>query len=115
MVVTTVEGVIEYVNPAAAHLLNTSAPHCRGRNLLLWFARDRIEIAHLLSHAVLGHPVDRTALLRPRERRSLPVQFHLVLMKDDEGELLRWSFSPESLDSTRSTTAGTILEDIDAA
>jgi hypothetical protein len=62
-----------------------------------------MEIADLVSGAVLGRPVDHTGELRPRERKPLPVRFQVMLVKDEEGESLRWTFAAESLNTPDGT------------
>ena len=48
-----------------------------------------------LAHALLGHPVERIGVIRPRERRGVSVRYRIELVRDaPPGEtVLRWTFA----------------------
>jgi PAS domain-containing protein len=90
---TTVQGIIEWVDEAASQLLNLSHRACRGRELLPWFAGDRHVIAEAIYRAAAGQDVQGETIIRPRDRKPLPVSFHVALIVDETGQYLRWTFS----------------------
>ena len=75
-VFTASTGDIEDANPAAANLLNVTAPHLEGRSLAL-FTTDRVKFKEALGalNAGLMEVVELENVLRPREKRPRPVRF----------------------------------------
>ena len=90
---TTVQGIIEWLDEGASQLLNMSQRASRGRELLPWFAGDRHAIAEAIYRAATGQEVQGEAIIRPRERKPVPVAFHVALIVDETGQYLRWTFS----------------------
>jgi nitrogen-specific signal transduction histidine kinase len=91
LVVAGAELRIEHANAAAATLLNLSVSSLPGRHLLSFFAADRPAIQAAVQHAT-AWPVRLTALIRPRERRSVSVA--LRVQPCDEAECLFLHISP---------------------
>ena len=89
----TVQGIIEWVDEAASQLLHLSHRACRGRELLPFFAGDRHVIAEAISRAGHGQEVQGEAIIRPRDRKPVPVVFQVALIVDENGRYLRWTFS----------------------
>ena len=90
---TTVQGIIEWCDEAASQLLNISHRACRGRELLPFFAGDRHVIAEAISRAGHGQEVQGEAMIRPRDRKPVPVAFQMALIVAENGQYLRWTFS----------------------
>ena len=72
---TTADAVIVDANPAAADLLNVSAPHLVGRPLMLFTVeRQRFQESLASLNDGLTTVVEVPAVLRPRERRPRSVR-----------------------------------------
>jgi PAS domain-containing protein len=106
IVETTPSGIVEWMNDAAVRLLGISARACRGRELLFSFASDRHVIADAMNQAVINHQVQGTAIIRPRERRPVPVAFQIALITDHHGKYLQWTLTTRPAVSTGSHLAG---------
>jgi PAS domain-containing protein len=77
-VVADRNGCILEANHAAGTLLNLGAKRLRGRNLLL-FSRDRAAFMAIAERAAdATDPVEASLVLRPRERKPLPVAILVV-------------------------------------
>ena len=77
---TTVQGIIEWIDEDASQLLNISHRACRGRELLPWFAGDRHVIAEAIYRAAAGQDVQGETIIRPRDRKPVPVSFHVAFV-----------------------------------
>jgi PAS domain-containing protein len=86
-------GLILDCSLAALSLLAYSFKGAIGRDLSLMFLADRPS-GQQLAHALLGHPVEREGVIRPRERRGVSVRYRIELQPDDNGgqAVLRWTF-----------------------
>jgi hypothetical protein len=80
------------VDPDGARLLNTSARSCAGRDLLQFFARDRVALLALMGHAADGQVIESEASIRPRDRKPLAVAFRLATDPRIE-KSLEWIFT----------------------
>jgi len=88
-IITTARGMIEWVDPDGARLLNTSARSCAGRDLLQFFARDRVAFLELLRLVPSGGVIESEASIRPRDRKPLAIAFRLSMDPHAEGSL-KW-------------------------
>jgi PAS domain-containing protein len=86
-IITTTAGVIEWVDPPGARLLNTSARSCAGRYLLPFFDGDRLRILASLRLAAQGEIVEIEASIRPRDRKPVPVALRLAPNSDRQGAM----------------------------
>ena len=88
---TDVVGLIVRATPAAGRLLNTQARGMRGRELAIFFDRDRGRVLRALDLASRGHAETLTGFrLRPKERATLAVT--VIAERDPEDEsLVRWT------------------------
>ena len=102
---TTPSGIVEWIDDAAFRLLGISARACRGRELLFSFAGDRHLIADALNQAVINHHAQGTAIIRPRERRPVPVAFQIALITDLHGKYLQWTLTTRPAVNTESHLA----------
>jgi CheY-like chemotaxis protein len=96
--VTDPAGQILEISEAAVQLLNLSARGARGRNLLAFFAENRPKLMTELLRAAEGIIIDRTTVLRPRDRRPVHVRIDVSALPGIPGDRirLRWIISPES-------------------
>ena len=111
VVVTTCDGVIEFMTPNAAVLLRLSAARAVGRDLLPYFSANREHVMQRMRKAAWGSHEYGTASIRPRERAPIPVSYDVVLVSDAEGQSLRWTFrsltaEPLSLPPSPKTSLG---------
>ena len=102
---TTPSGIVEWMDDAAVRLLGISARACRSRELLFSFAGDRHVIADAMNQAVINHHVQGAAIIRPRERRPVPVVFQIALITDHRGKYLQWTLTTRPNVSTESHLA----------
>jgi PAS domain-containing protein len=91
-IITTITGVIEWVDPLAARLLNVSARACLGRDLYQFFAADRLTLRASARQATLGDTIESEARIRPRDKRPVAVALRLAMDSNAEGSL-RWIFT----------------------
>ena len=93
-VLTDSSGLILRANHAASRLLNVSAAHLEGRELLL-FSQDRQTFLELLRGIDQKRTGEMRAelMLRPRERKPLVTQLHLVTAPNREGAWF-WIVTP---------------------
>ena len=68
-------GVIVSLDEAAATFLNVS-PRTSG-TLLMFFIDGRLEVMGALGSAVTRGPIRQMAVMRPRDRRAVPVEVTL--------------------------------------
>ena len=73
----------------AGSLLNISVPPRERRRISLFFVRDRPVLMKLMEEAARGHGGTVETILRPRERRPVPV-FVRLLPEAEEPGLVRW-------------------------
>ena len=66
------------------------------------FAGDRHVIADAMNQAVINHHVQGAAIIRPRERRPVPVVFQIALITDHRGKYLQWTLTTRPSVSTES-------------
>ena len=90
-VLTTPDGVIEGGNAAAADLLNCSSTRCRGRSLINFFAKNRVDILKAMAAARADQMVHGSGVIRPRERRPHQVVFTVAPDPEQDGSL-KWVF-----------------------
>jgi DNA-binding response OmpR family regulator len=91
--ITDRSGYILDVSPAAAHLLNITASHLRRRQLVVFFAADRMTWHATLSAAQSGHVEHRVGVLRPRDKRPVDVEVTVRAAADrPEPDALLWTF-----------------------
>jgi PAS domain-containing protein len=89
-------GNIVEANPAAGRLLNIGPRRLKGRELLL-FATDRQRFASVLRQAVVhSAPIDVPMVLRPRERKPVPVRVRVVPPLPGGSDVWLWFFAPAS-------------------
>lgn len=91
---TDQEGRILRCAPAASNLLGYSERAATGRLLPILFLDNRPTDAHF-QRVMLGHPVDRVGLFRPREQRSIRVVYRIELAPHsrDDYPILRWTLA----------------------
>jgi hypothetical protein len=94
-VITTTAGVIEWVDPSGARLLNTAARSCAGRDLLRFFARDRMTLLASMRAAASGQVIESEATIRPRDRKPVAVALRVAL-DPDAGGSLKWIFTVQA-------------------
>ena len=87
-VFTTPDGVIEGANAAAGVLLNCV---CRGRSLINFFAKNRVDVLKAMAAARAGQVVQGSGVIRPRERRPREVAFS-VGPDPEQDTSLKWIF-----------------------
>jgi PAS domain-containing protein len=87
-------GLIVACSFEALSLLAYSPKGALGRDLAVMFLSDRPS-ALQLAHALLGHPVEREGVIRPRERRGVSVRYRIELLSENNSEeaVLRWTFA----------------------
>ena len=92
---TDSEGRILDVTPSAASLLNVSSAALKlQRQISPFFVRDRLLILRRLDEAARGHSGTVQTVLRPRERRPMPMLVHLLPEAEAPG-LVRWELIPQ--------------------
>lgn len=92
-IVTDAAGFIQDCSPAALQLLGYSLRGVRGRELPNLFVRERPRLAELLD-AARGEVVERTATVRPNDRRCVDVSFRLERKNAESIEpLLFWTLT----------------------
>lgn len=96
--VTDAAGQILEISEAAVQLLNFSARGARARNLLPFFSENRPKLMTELLRAAEGIIIDRSTVLRPRDRRPVNVRIDVSALPHAPGERvrLRWIISPET-------------------
>lgn len=96
--VTDAAGQILEISEGAVQLLNLSARGARGRNLLAFFAENRPKLMTEILRAAEGIIIDRTTVLRPRDRRPVRVRIDVAALPHEPGDRieLRWLISPET-------------------
>lgn len=77
----------------ALRLIRYEAKGAAGRSLALFFGYDRPGTDQF-EHVLRGHPIERDGVIRPRERRPVPVRYRIELAPDstDRFPILRWTF-----------------------
>ena len=91
---TSASGVIHWVNPAAARMLNIGERAACGRSLLTFFNGGRDRLALELLRASSGQVCEFEASLRPRERKPLNVRLDLAVPEDGGAGELEWLITP---------------------
>jgi hypothetical protein len=91
-VVTDVRGGVLDLCPTMEAWLNTRRRHVLGRDLYVFFARDREGLIQSGRRAAVTGPVATTAMLRPRERKPFAVDLEIVPESDSRVPDLRWRF-----------------------
>jgi len=96
--VTDAAGQILKLSEGAVQLLNLSARGARSRNLLAFFAENRPKLMMEILRAAEGITIERTTVLRPRDRRPVRVRIDVSRVPHDPGDRveLRWVISPET-------------------
>jgi PAS domain-containing protein len=86
-------GLILGCSSEALSLLAYSPKGALGRDLAMMFLSDRPSGLQL-AHALLGHPVEREGVIRPRERRGVSVRYRIELLSENNSgrAVLRWTF-----------------------
>ena len=93
---TTTDGVIEWVDAAAGKLLHCSPAACRGRNLIVFFGKNRLAAMEALSIARAGEVVHGSGVIRPRERKPRSVMF-TVTPDSEHTHSLKWVFEADAV------------------
>jgi DNA-binding response OmpR family regulator len=93
-VITDDYGLIVSANAAAGRLLNLSPGALRTRTILAFFTPDRDGMAAHMRRAVAGCIVQRTATLRPREKKAFTVRVDISLTSFERGGSLEWVLEP---------------------
>jgi hypothetical protein len=83
--------VIEWVDAAGADLLHCSSTRCRERNLIVFFAENRVAALEAMAGARAGEVVHASGMIRPLERRPRPVTFTVAPDPEQQGSL-KWVF-----------------------
>jgi hypothetical protein len=83
--------VIEWADAAGCALLNCSSTRCRGRDLIVFFGANRIAAIEAMADARAGEVVQRSGMIRPRERRPRLVTF-TVAPDPEQDRSLKWVF-----------------------
>lgn len=80
-------------SPDALTLIGYSDGGAKGRSLPLMFIGSRPLEAHL-TRVMFGHPLERDGIIRPRDRRGVPVTYRIALAdgSTDKRPVLRWTF-----------------------
>jgi PAS domain S-box-containing protein len=101
-VVTDSGGVILNANRAASRLLNVSATHLKGRELLV-FSQDRETCRALLDEMERNRRTELRArvMLRPRERKPIATELHVAAAPGRENAWL-WIITPATANATPS-------------
>ena len=90
-VITDLDGVIHEASENAHSFLGVSARSAVGRNLLLFFAEDRLAVLASIRRLTQLERVEGSARLKPRDRRPIPVRFCIVAAGPrGVSELVRW-------------------------
>ena len=85
-------GFIVDWGPGALALTGYSARGTMGRELPMMIVENRPRITELVAVA-RGGVLDGSAVIRPHDRRGIPVQFHVALTTARaDRPLLRWTF-----------------------
>ncbi len=74
----------------AARFLNISDPALIGRDLYLFFERDRHAIQELVKRLPPTFTVERDAVVRPRERK--PFTAHTLITRREDDLTIEWRF-----------------------
>jgi hypothetical protein len=96
-VFTTRQGIIDSADPNGARLLNLPVKSCHGRDLIAWFARNRIDVMRSMEAAYEGNPVSGQGVIKPTERRPCSVRFELSVDPTDD-RFLKWVFEAAERD-----------------
>jgi PAS domain-containing protein len=101
-VLTNSGGAILNANRAASRLLNVSATHLQGRELLI-FSQDRETCRALLDEMQRNRRTELRArvMLRPRERKPMATELHVAVAPGREDAWL-WIMTPANADATPS-------------
>ncbi len=96
--VTDAAGQILELSAGAGRLLNLSARGARSRNLLAFFSENRPKLMTEILRAAEGIAIDRSTVLRPRDRRPVRVRIDVSRVPHDPGDRveLRWVIAPET-------------------
>lgn len=98
--VTTQDGTILRLNPAASTALNVSARALVGRNLLVFFDDREAWFGLLTQITVSAIPVERAAKLRPRERLQESVMVYVSGARSGEVSVIQWFVTGNAPDTT---------------
>ena len=90
-------GIIVDATHQAAELLNLSPRGLRGRSFSLFFPGDRDHVIRALREAAQGHPTAFDAVLRPRDRRPVPVYVSAGI-EDSDTRTIRWIITVDRRD-----------------
>ena len=95
-IVTDDRGVMLEISGPGHRLLNLSARGALGRNLPAFFAGERHQVYGDISRALDGHVAQRSAQLRPRDRRPFSVSYEICREPSTESAVprLRWTLEP---------------------
>ena len=80
-VVTDSQGTIVDISPHVAKLLNVSARHLRGRNLLVFVVEGRSRLTRELRWLPEGYVCTQTAVFMPREKRRFSASLEIVSVR----------------------------------
>jgi PAS domain-containing protein len=101
---TDVKGVLLDASDDVGRLVNVTRRKLIGRNLLIFFDRDRELIELVAAAAARGQPATLPTRLRPRDRKPIPVRILVQAEPERSATLtsLRWTFekSDERLPTT---------------
>ena len=91
---TDASGHILNCHPGAGPLIGYSLQGARGRILPFMFISGRPDSSQL-TRAALGHPVELHGVVRPRDRRGIPVRCRIAPAPNDGTfqPVLRWTFT----------------------
>jgi hypothetical protein len=87
MIFTTRDGVIEWVDAAGADLLHLSPAGCQGRDLIRFFANNRVPVIEAMHAARSGGVVQGSGAIRPLDRKPRPVRFTVSPDPEQAGSL----------------------------
>jgi CheY-like chemotaxis protein len=85
---TDFAGLILSMNPEASRLLNISSRGRGVRSILPFFQTERTRIANGMPAAVGGQALLIDALVRPRQRKPVPVRLDLSVVPEEQ--MLQW-------------------------
>jgi DNA-binding response OmpR family regulator len=94
-IMTDIFGAILQASVPAARMLYVNEFRIRGRSLLPFFTRNRHEWAAALHLAASGALVQKTGVIRPKERRQIDVAVEIARVREwnPSSPTLIWTFS----------------------
>jgi hypothetical protein len=92
--ITALDGRVLWVEGDARTFFNYSVNSIVGRDVFSFVQRDRMHVKQTLKSVAPNVTIEKSLVLRPRERRPIVARVMLTRQADDQTVL--WQFSSES-------------------